>query len=76
MHTYSYYCRPYLSPPVKHVSIGWVPVEHLWPTEGHQTLQEEGSVLESTVGVGAHLSSVEELVLVLLLNPVSGGHKP
>ncbi len=47
----------------------------LGPAQSQHVSQEDGCILEGTVGVRTHLTPVEELALLLLLHALLRGHE-
>ena len=67
--------KPHLPTPIEDVGIGGIAVAQFGPAQSEHALKEDGRVLEGTVWMGAHLSSIEELPLFLLLHALLRGHK-
>ena len=68
--------RPsYLSPPEEDIGVGGITVLQLRPSKSEEILHQDGCVLEGGVWVGAHLPSVEVLLLLLLLLALLRGNE-
>lgn len=65
----------HLSSPVIDVGVGWVTVVQLWQPQHEKVPKDRSSVLQCTVGMGAHLPTINELSLLLLLQSLPWGNK-